>query len=52
MCRALASLTVAESYEDPPAWPRRLASALLFRPTDMRTFVVDLGGNDRGGPSW
>ena len=46
------SLTIAESYEDPPAWPRRLASALLFPATDLRTFVVDLGGNDRGGPSW
>jgi len=46
------SLTIAESYDDPPAWPRRLASALLFPASDMRTFVVDLGGNDRGGPSW
>ena len=46
------SLTVAESYDDPPAWPRRLASALLFPASDLRTFVVDLGGNDRGGPSW
>ncbi len=46
------SLTVADSYEDPPAWPRRLASALLFPATDLRTFVLDLGGNDRGGPSW
>lgn len=46
------SLTIAESYEDPPAWPRRLASALLFPATDLRTFVVDLGGSDRGGPSW
>jgi hypothetical protein len=46
------SLTLAESYEDPPAWPRRLAAALLFPATDLRTFVIDLGGNDRGGPSW
>ncbi len=46
------TLTVAESYEAPPAWPRRLASVLLFPASDLRTFVVDLGGNDRGGPAW
>jgi hypothetical protein len=46
------SLTLAESYDDPPAWPRRLASALLFPASDLRTFVTDLGGNDRGGPAW
>lgn len=45
------SLTLAESYDDPPAWPRRLASALLFPASDLRTFVTDLGGADRGGPS-
>jgi hypothetical protein len=46
------SLTVVESYEDPPAWPPRLASSLLFGPTDLGGFIVELGGNDRAGPSW
>jgi len=46
------ALTVAESYDDPPSFAPRLASAQLFEPTTMRDFVIELGGNDRGGPSW
>jgi hypothetical protein len=44
------SLTVAESYVEPPAFEPYLAAVLLFSPTDMTRFVVDLGGNERPGP--
>jgi hypothetical protein len=29
-----------------------LAAALLFAPTDLATFVTELGGADQPGPSW
>jgi hypothetical protein len=44
------SVTVAESYDDPPGFEPFLAAVLLFAPTDLRGFVLELGGNDRGGP--
>jgi len=44
------SLTVAESYLEPPAFEPYLAAILLFSPTNMLAFVLDLGGNDRTGP--
>jgi len=44
------ALTIAESYDDPPVFEPFLAAVLLFAPTDMRGFVLELGGNDRGGP--
>lgn len=44
------SLTVAESYDEPPGFEPFLAAVLLFPPSDLRTFVLELGGNDRGGP--
>jgi hypothetical protein len=44
------SLTVAESYLEPPAFEPYVAAILLFRPTDLVRFVLDLGGNDRPGP--
>jgi hypothetical protein len=46
------SLTWAASYEDPPAFVPRLASASVFARTDLGGFIVDLGGDDRGGPRW
>ena len=45
------ALTVAESYDQPPSFTPRLAAIQLFAATDLRTFVLDLGGNDRTGPS-
>jgi hypothetical protein len=45
------ALTVAESYDQPPSFAPRLAAIQLFAATDLRTFALDLGGNDRGGPS-
>jgi hypothetical protein len=45
------AVTVARSYDDPPSFEPRLAQVLLFAPTDMRTFILELGGNDRPGPS-
>ncbi len=44
------SLTVAESYVEPPAFDPYLAAVLLFSPADMLRFVLELGGNDRPGP--
>jgi hypothetical protein len=44
------ALTVAESFDDPPSFAPEVGQVLLFAPTDLRGFVVDLGGNDRGGP--
>jgi hypothetical protein len=44
------AITVAESYDDPPSFAPEVGQVLLFAPTDLRGFVVDLGGNDRGGP--
>ena len=44
------AVTVAESYDDPPSFSPEVGQVLLFAPTDLRGFVVDLGGNDRGGP--
>ncbi|MCL4226252.1 MAG: hypothetical protein KJZ91_17450 [Myxococcales bacterium] len=45
------AVTVAESYDTPPAFAPRLAAVQLFARTDLRTFVLELGGNDRGGPA-
>lgn len=45
------ALTVAESYDQPPRFAPRLAAVQLFAATDLRTFALDLGGSDRGGPS-
>ncbi len=44
------AITVAESYDDPPTFEPLVAAVLLFAPTDLRGFVLELGGNDRGGP--
>ena len=44
------SLTVAESYLEPPTFEPFLVAVLLFSPTGMTPFVVELGGNDRPGP--
>jgi hypothetical protein len=44
------AITVAASYDTPPRFLPRLAAIQLFTPTDLRTFVLDLGGNDRAGP--
>lgn len=44
------AVTVAESYDDPPTHAPFLAAVQLFTPTDLRAFVLELGGNDRGGP--
>jgi hypothetical protein len=43
------ALTVAESYDQPPSFAPRLAAIQLFAATDLRTFALDLGGNDRDG---
>jgi hypothetical protein len=45
------AITVAESYDQPPKFSPRLAAVQLFAPTDLRTFDLELGGHDRGGPS-
>jgi hypothetical protein len=45
------ALTVAESYDHPPSFSPRLAAIQLFASTDLRTFDLELGGNDRTGPS-
>jgi hypothetical protein len=44
------AVTVAESYDDPPTFEPLVAAVLLFAPTDLRGFVLELGGDDRGGP--
>jgi hypothetical protein len=44
------ALTVAESYDEPPGFEPLIAAVLLFVPGDLRDFVLELGGNDRGGP--
>jgi hypothetical protein len=44
------AITTAESYDEPPGFVPFLASVQLFPPGDLRTFVLELGGNDRGGP--
>jgi hypothetical protein len=45
------ALTIAESYDHPPSFAPRLAAIQLFAASDLRTFVLELGGNDRVGPS-
>ena len=42
---------MAESYDKPPSFAPRLAAVQLFARTDLRTFALELGGNDRSGPS-
>jgi hypothetical protein len=44
------ALTVAESYDEPRSFEPFLAAVHLFASADLRTFVLELGGNDRGGP--
>ena len=44
------AVTVAESYDDPPSFAPEVGQVLLFAPTELREFVTELGGNDRGGP--
>lgn len=44
------AITVAASYDTPPSFPPRLAAVQLFAATELRTFVLELGGNDRAGP--
>jgi hypothetical protein len=44
------AITVAASYDTPPSFAPRVAAVQLFAITDLRTFVLELGGNDRGGP--
>jgi hypothetical protein len=44
------ALTVGRSYDQPPSFEPYLAQALLFAPTDLRTFVLERGGDDRPGP--
>jgi hypothetical protein len=44
------ALTVAESFDDPETFEPFLAQVLLFPPTDLRSYVLELGGDDRGGP--
>ena len=44
------ALTVAESYDEPPGFEPFLAAAHLFAAGDLRAFILELGGNDRGGP--
>jgi hypothetical protein len=45
------AITVAESYDQPPKFPPRLAAVQLFAPSDLRSFDLELGGRDRAGPS-
>ena len=44
------ALTVAESYDDPQTFEPFLGAVQLFAASDLRTFILELGGNDRGGP--
>jgi hypothetical protein len=44
------AITVAASYDQPPSFPPRLAAVQLFAASDLRTFDLELGGRDRGGP--
>ncbi len=44
------AVTVAASYDNPPSFAPRLAAVQLFATTELRTFVLELGGDDRGGP--
>lgn len=44
------ALTVAASYDQPPSFAPYLATVQLFAPASLRDFVLELGGNDRGGP--
>jgi hypothetical protein len=46
------ALTIAESYDEPPGFEPFLAAVQLFAAGELRTFVLDLGGDDRGGPRW
>jgi hypothetical protein len=44
------AITVAASYDQPPSFAPRLAAVQLFAASDLRTFDLELGGRDRGGP--
>lgn len=44
------AVTTAASYDDPPGFDPYVAQVLLFAPTDLRTFVLERGGDDRGWP--
>lgn len=43
------AVTVAHTFDDAPPF---VAQVLLFAPTDLTGFVVELGGNDRAGPAY
>ena len=45
------AITVAASYDHPPRFAPHLAQVQLFAAGDLRTFELDLGGNDHAGPS-
>jgi hypothetical protein len=42
-------MTVAESYDDPPAFAPSVITVQLFPPTDLDRFISSLGGDDPGG---
>lgn len=44
------AITVAASYDQPPSFAPRVAAVQLFAASDLRTFDLELGGGDRGGP--
>jgi hypothetical protein len=44
------AITVAASYDQPPSFAPRVAAVQLFAASDLRTFDLELGGRDRGGP--
>lgn len=45
------AFTVAASYDQPPKFAPHVIAIQLFAATDLRGFVLELGGNDRGGPA-
>jgi hypothetical protein len=46
------TLTVAESYDEPPAFAPSLAAVLLFRATDLVDYETRLGGLDHALPQF
>jgi hypothetical protein len=44
------AVTVGRSYDKPPSFDPYLAQVMLFAPTDLRTFILERGGDDRVGP--
>jgi hypothetical protein len=45
------AVTVGESYDDPPTFPRFVAAVHVFAATDVDGFIGRLGGEDHLGPS-